>query len=316
MKRLLVIRFSSLGDVVLVTGVIRLFKENNSNIIIDILTFDEYKDVFKNHPSISEVISIDRKLLYFKFFKKIVNVTQNYDYIVDLQKNIKTLPLSVIRFSNYYSCNKFSFKRRLFVHFKMCKSKLNTHITERYIEAFSKIGEVFYNNIEDLRPVIYMDKKDNVKKRIILHPFASKKTKEWPYAYDLLRLLKNEGYDVVIVGKGNFQAFKGAINFANKTELQELIYEINKAVIIISTDSGPMHLAIALNKIVIAIFGSTTKELGFYPPFKSTYVIENKELSCRPCHVHGRNNCPQKHFKCMKEIYPENVMELIATITS
>jgi ADP-heptose:LPS heptosyltransferase len=182
------------------------------------------------------------------------------------------------------------------------------------LQTFNKIGKVYYKNIEDLRPVIYTDKEEKIKKRILVHPFASKKTKEWPYIRDLIDILIHKGYGVVVVGKGNSQLFDNITNLINKTSLLELIHEINKAEIIVSTDSGPLHLATALNKTVIALFGPTTKELGFYPPFRRTYVLENKELLCRPCHVHGRKNCPLKHFKCMKEILPENIVKMISTI--
>jgi heptosyltransferase-2 len=78
---------------------------------------------------------------------------------------------------------------------------------------------------------------------------------------------------------------------------------------VICGDTGPMHIAEALNVPLIAIFGSTVKEFGFYPQSENSVVIENKELGCRPCTHIGRSSCPLGHFKCMKEIEPEKIVQ-------
>ena len=315
MKRLLVIRFSSLGDVVLVTGVIRLFKKFHSDIVIDMLTYEEYKDIFTNNPYIDKLLLIERNLSYVAFLKKLKEATEAYNYIVDLQKNVKTIMLRLLRFNRYYTFKKLSVRRRAFVYFKRARKHLNTHIAERYLQAFNKISPVHYNNVEELRPKVFAEQQSCPEKRILVHPFASKKTKEWPYVNELIGQLKRIGYNIVIVGKGDANILEGVENFVNKTDLRGLIEEINKANVVISTDSGPMHLAIALNKKVLALFGSTTKELGFYPNFMNCYVLENNKLNCRPCHVHGRKKCPLNHFKCMQDITVDMVINVLSTIT-
>lgn len=314
MKRLLVIRCSSLGDVVLTTGVIRIFKRLHSDVIIDMLTYKEYKDIFANFPYIDKLLLIDRNLSYFAFLKRLKKATEHYNYIVDLQKNLKTIPLMLLRYSKYYTFNKLSIRRRIFVHLKKGGKYLNTHITERYLQAFNKIRPVHADNLEELRPQISAENCQCVEKRIVIHPFASKKTKEWVHFDELIYKLKEIGYNIAIVGRGECNILNGVKNFTNKTDLGELINEINKASIVISTDSGPMHLAIALNKKVIVIFGSTTKELGFYPYFKKCYVLENNKLRCRPCHVHGRKKCPLNHFQCMQDIKIDMVINLLSTV--
>ena len=316
MKKILVIRFSSLGDVALVTGVISLFSKFNRDIEVDVLTYEEYKDVFTDNIHIKHLLVINRSLPLFTYLKSLIKITQPYDYIIDLQKNMKTFILKFIRYGSYYTFNKLSLERRLYVYFKWRSKKLNTHITERYLQAFSKVRKLYYNSIEELRPEIYANSGEYIRKRIIVHPFASKKTKEWPYFYELIKRLVNNSFDVVVVGKGKGGLLGGGRTLVNRTTLKELINEIKKGDIIITTDSGPMHLAVALNKTVIAIFGSTTKEMGFYPVFKNTYVFENANLSCRPCHVHGKSRCPKGHFKCMRDVDLEVVMNFLSTIVS
>ena len=151
MKRLLVIRCSSLGDVVLTTGVIRIFKRLHSDVIIDMLTYKEYKDIFANFPYIDKLLLIDRNLSYFAFLKRLKKATEHYNYIVDLQKNLKTIPLMLLRYSKYYTFNKLSIRRRIFVHLKKGGKYLNTHITERYLQAFNKIRPVHADNQGRLR---------------------------------------------------------------------------------------------------------------------------------------------------------------------
>ena len=100
---------------------------------------------------------------------------------------------------------------------------------------------------------------------------------------------------------------KNIIDSSGKLSLLETAYIISKGKMIVSNDSGLMHMATAVNTPVLAIFGSTVKELGFFPYRAKAMVIENSDLSCRPCSHIGRNTCPKGHFKCMNEISPEQV---------
>lgn len=102
-----------------------------------------------------------------------------------------------------------------------------------------------------------------------------------------------------------------AVNWAGQTTMRELIAAIARCDTFLTNDSGPMHIAVATQVPTVAIFGPTTKELGFFPYGEGHTVIE-KNLSCRPCGLHGANKCPLGHFECMKTISPEEVFQAVA----
>jgi len=97
-----------------------------------------------------------------------------------------------------------------------------------------------------------------------------------------------------------------ALNWAGKTSLKELIAVIARTNVFLTNDSGPMHIAAACGIPVVALFGPTTKELGFFPYGAGHKVIE-KNLPCRPCGLHGHERCPLGHFECMKSINADEV---------
>jgi heptosyltransferase-2 len=81
--------------------------------------------------------------------------------------------------------------------------------------------------------------------------------------------------------------------------------------LVISGDTGPMHIAESLNVPLIAIMGSSVREFGFYPQSDNSLIVENNSIKCRPCSHIGRPSCPQGHFKCMRAITPENIFSLV-----
>ena len=100
---------------------------------------------------------------------------------------------------------------------------------------------------------------------------------------------------------------------AGHLSLQQSAALMNQCQLVISNDSGLMHLAAALKKKLVAIFGSTTRELGFFPCAPRQIILE-KELDCRPCTHVGRHQCPKKHFRCMQEISPEMVQQAAVSL--
>jgi heptosyltransferase II len=102
-----------------------------------------------------------------------------------------------------------------------------------------------------------------------------------------------------------------ALNWAGQTSLRELIAVLARCDVFLTNDSGPMHIAVACHVPTVAIFGPTTKELGFFPYGPGHIVIE-KNLACRPCGLHGARSCPLVHFECMKSITPDEVFGAVA----
>jgi heptosyltransferase-2 len=99
----------------------------------------------------------------------------------------------------------------------------------------------------------------------------------------------------------------GSINLAGALSLLASAAVIKRCHLLVANDSGLMHIAEAVGTPVIAIFGSTTRELGFFPQLASSVVVENHGLPCRPCSHLGRQSCPLGHFRCMRDIHPAKI---------
>jgi len=309
--KILVVRFSSLGDVILTTGVIKYLKKAMPDVTIDVLTYKHFSGVFFKNPYINKVLQIDKKSglrSYFNFIQKNIN---DYDHIFDLHSKLSSMILKIFTQAKYHKYKKDSLKRRLFVKYGAFAGSLQEHVVQRYFKPFQKVFDINTPSVEELRPVIYPNNLyENLSDTVTVHPFASKKTKEWPFFAELIDELVKRGEKVNIIGDAFFEYNHANVNnFTGKTDLQEMFEIVKQSRCLVTTDSGPMHVGIAAETAVIAIFGPTTKEFGFYPVFNNSSVLEIDGLQCRPCHVHGGDNCPEKHFRCMKEISVDMVLE-------
>lgn len=318
MKEILVVRFSSLGDIVLLTGVLKYVKENVSeDIAIDLLTYSHFAGVLQDYPYIRNIYTI-KKGDSLVDLNETAAAMPNYDTVFDLHNNIRSRFIRLISSCKSYVYNKNALARRLYVKYRLCRSKLQEHTVVKYYKPFMKAFKLNMPDIEQLRPYLPFPniEKNNSLKNAVIHPFASKSTKEWPFFTELGSMLADDGLNVTYIGNGEINIPASAADKTGKVSLSALVEFIAQADVFITTDSGPMHIATALNIPTIAIFGPTTKELGFYPPFRNTKVLEYARLKCRPCHIHGSSYCYKKHFKCMLDIGVEEVRYHVNNIIS
>ncbi len=309
MKNILVVRFSSLGDVVLTTGVIKYVKEELKDINIDVLTITPFAGVFSDFPYVRDVYCIDKGASLEKLLD-VLNSMPDYDGVFDLHGNLRSLFVKTVLPCPSFTYKKSGLCRRLYVKFRMCGNRLKKHVVTKYCDALGLGLGLPTPKPEKIRPWIthpFPERKQGARKTVGIHPFASKRAKEWPFIYELCSLLLDEGLNVRVVGAGKTDLPEGAEDMTGFTPLNMLIRNIADCDVFLSTDSGPMHIAVALGLPVVALFGPTTKEMGFYPEFEGCSVIEDAPLKCRPCHVHGPDICPKKHFQCMLSTTIEEV---------
>jgi heptosyltransferase-2 len=156
---------------------------------------------------------------------------------------------------------------------------------------------------------------------VVMAPGARHFTKRWPvelYSELISKIHQTYGWRTLLVGSPDEVPLIEDIQKKSGDGASELVAGyfdllgtaalIKASPIFISNDSGLMHVAAAYEIPQIAIFGSTTKELGFFPINPNGQVVENQSLECRPCTHIGRKSCPKKHFKCMVEITPQRVL--------
>ncbi len=314
LKRILLIRFSSLGDVVLIHPVIKKLYDNG--FLVDILIKEEYQNVFKNNPYINNILLLKRKVSIFRIIKEIQK--NKYKKIIDLHKNLRSLLISIFFPFKIIKYKKYKLKRWLLVNFKINFLKDNS-VVRNYLNTLKKL-KIEVNKSDFNYNIFYTASGYNVDKdRIIISPFSKWPTKEWPYYLDLIQRLNNE---IIILGS-NKEYFRGEklkirsniINLCGKISLDKIPDLLSKSGLLITNDSALLHIGAGTNIPIIAFFGSTTRELGFYPVRGNIFIFENKNLLCRPCAYHGRLKCPYSHFRCMNDIRVEDVLQKIKEMT-
>jgi len=330
--KILLIRLSSLGDIVLTTPVPRLLKKKFPKSEVHFITKAEYSDIYNNNNNVNKVIHLQKNL------KKTISIlrSEKYDLIIDLHNNIRS---NFIKFSlgvKNFTYNKQSFRRWLKTNFKI-DIKIR-HISESYIDTLNKLGINNDNNGLD----IYLHEKDMIDLDKLPHQFRNgfyvlvlggkHKTKRLPVKKSIELCDKINKPIILVGGKNEYKDSVEIENFFNsdldtnntisdilnkktlihnlcgKLSIMESAWILKLANVVYSNDTGFMHIAAALKKRVVSIFGSTHPSLGFYPYKTNFYVYQNTRLNCRPCTKIGSSECPAGHFKCMYELKFDNII--------
>lgn len=325
---ILIIRLSSIGDVVLTTPLLRVLRNKYPEARIDFLTFDLMSDVLKHNPRINNLFTIKKSNIFNTYSqKKLINFSiDNYDYVIDLQNNIKSRVLRLGLSNSILSFDKRRFYKLQLVYLKR---RFTTYrkIPDLYIETCrhlalkpdDKSPELWLNSDNEYN---YEIKASN-KNTIVIAPGAKHYTKRWPKEKfaELINKMHYHipGINLILLGSPedneicSFIAENSndrIINLCGKTTLLESAEIIDSSALVVTNDSAIMHIASARQVNVVAIFGSTVEQFGFVP-YNAHFTIIQKDVECRPCTHYGKNKCPKKHFKCMNDITVEEVLTAI-----
>ena len=312
--KILVVRFSSIGDIVLTTPILRCIKQQLKDVELHYITKENFISVIENNiyvdkfftikNSVSEVISILKK--------------ENYDYIIDLHHNARTLKLKAALGKKSFSYNKLNWEKFLIVNFKTNKLP-QKHIVDRYLETVEAIGVKNDNNGLDY----FIHKKDEIDMPSYLPELfhehynvlvvgGSYFTKQIPVnklneicSKSTLPLVLLGGKEDTVIAEQVYQLNKNTtINLCGKLNLNQSASIIQQSQKVITSDTGLMHIAAAFKKDIISLWGNTIPEFGMGPYLAgmNSQILEVKNLSCRPCSKLGYKKCPKGHFKCMNDI--------------
>lgn len=311
--KILIIRLSSLGDVLLTTPVLRAIKKKYPNVEINFLVKPQYADAVKYNPYISRLL-LYNSLHFQDLLKEIKSI--DCDIVVDLQNNFRSRKLTMSLGIKTYLYSKPTVKKFLLVKFKINLLKDLKSIPQRYVEAVDAL-ELDSEGLDLLYPDNIASQLHEKENYIGFCPGAQHFTKKWlPHYYiELGNLLTASGFTIVIFGGSSDEnicdeiskGINGSINLQNNNNLFQTAADMKKCKLIISNDSGLMHTASAVGVPLISIFGSSVKEFGFVPYGVRNLILENNSLNCRPCSHIGRAKCPKGHFKCIKDITPQLV---------
>ncbi|MFA7272346.1 MAG: glycosyltransferase family 9 protein [Crocinitomicaceae bacterium] len=314
--KILVIRFSSIGDIVLTTPVLRCLKNQLEDVEIHYLTKSKFKSLVENNPNIDKVITIDKSIDEVLSELK----SENYDRVIDLHNNVRTLALKRKLGKPNDSFNKLNVQKWLLVNFKVNRMP-NVHIVERYLDTVKSLG--VKNDQLPCEFYIAEENKIDVAQQFSLEPKnylavaigAQFATKTLPTS-QLAKILAEINQPIVLLGgpeddKKATEIIAGLEekkiqNLCGKLNLQQSASVVQQANVLLTHDTGLMHMASCFEVPVVSVWGNTVPELGMYPYYPQKpelYSIhEVKNLSCRPCSKIGFQACPKKHFKCMMEL--------------
>ncbi len=313
--KILIIRFSSIGDIVLTTPIIRCLKKQIPDAEIHFLTKEIFANLLINNPYINKV-----HLLKNSFSETISQLKhENFNYIIDLHNNIRSFRVKLNLRKKSSSFHKLNFRKWLLVQFKI-NLMPDIHIVDRYFNTCN-----YFNIKNDYQGLDFFIPEDEYVSKTQLPKNFHKSfgvlviggkhfTKQIPDNL-LIELCKSTKIPLVLLG-GKEDRIK-AENIRKEAENSDIfnacgIFSINQSAsiieqskIVITPDTGLMHIASAFNKKIISVWGNTVPEFGMYPYLpqsEKAEIIELKDLNCRPCSKIGFDKCPKNHFYCMNKI--------------
>lgn len=322
--RVLIIRLSSIGDVILTTPVLKEFKKKYPDSVIDFIVLNKFKDSIEGSPYIDNLILFDKKRYKgLKGIKEFVSTIKenNYDYIFDLHSKIRSIGICFFLGSKSYRYKKRPMWKTILVKLKLIRYKADNTIIKNYFGAFKDMGITYQG--EDLTFTFEKSDLQAVEKYndfVAFAPGASKETKKWTVEGfgNLAKLISDKyGKKVILVGgDGDKEKCKSineisggvCIDLAGKLSLKESGALLSRADYLVTNDSGPFHIARGVKTKSFVIFGPTDPRMFEYDEY-GTLIYRNE--TCSPCSLHGDKECPKKHFNCMKRLRAEDVLEII-----
>jgi ADP-heptose:LPS heptosyltransferase len=311
--KILVIRFSSIGDVVLTTPIVRALKQQVPAAEIHFITKKSFKDVLENNPNIDKLYTIEKSIS--EVLSQLKN--EKYDYIIDLHKNTRTLSLKLKLRRPSFTFPKLNFEKWLLVNSKR-KAMPNNHVVDRYFKAVEKLGvqndgkpcDFFIHPSDELEMSanFRLQSKDYISIAIGAQ-FATKRI-PLKKLQEIITLLNQP---IILIGGPTDKEFADQIillfpdkniqSACGKYTLAQSASIVKQSAVLLTNDTGMMHIASCFEVPTVSVWGNTVPELGMYPYFplhKELYSIhEVSDLKCRPCSKIGFQECPKKHFNCM-----------------
>ena len=326
--KFLIIRFSSIGDIVLTTPIIRCLRKQYPEAAIHFLTKKAFKGIVEHNPYISNVHLLGDDLNAVTRALK----AEKFDYIIDLHKNVRTLRVKkALKGVPSFSFDKLNAQKFIYTSFKI-NTLPKIHIVDRYFEGVKELGITDDGYGLDY----FIPHADKVKKQdiplshsagyIAVVIGAALATKKLP-VHKLQELCLALNHPIILLG-GKEDRANGQIiaaldeikiyNACGKFTLNESADLIRDAKVVITHDTGLMHIAAALQKPIISVWGNTVPSFGMYPYYgkrsnQQFDIVQVNKLWCRPCSKIGYDRCPRGHFKCMEKIDVNKIVKLIHT---
>ncbi|HTH82730.1 MAG TPA: glycosyltransferase family 9 protein [Mucilaginibacter sp.] len=316
--KILVIRFSSMGDIIYTTPVVRCLKKQLPGAEIHFLTKPAFKYIYDNNPYVDKLLLLKPELADTIQELK----AEKYDHIIDLHNNLRTALIKLRTGIPASTYKKWAIRKWLSLKFNL-KLVPPIHLVDRYMKTVRFLGVE-----NDEQPIDYYIKVDHQLDKLLPASHqnnytafiigATHFTKRMPNE-KIISLCRELNRPVVLLGgedvRANGDVIAGALsdkvyNACGITSLDESVFLVSKAVNIIGFDTGLTHIAEAFDKPIVSVWGGTAPELLGVQPYKvKEVVVAEIDLPCRPCSKFGLPACPLGHFKCMYDIPEKSITE-------
>ncbi len=320
--KFLIIRFSSIGDIVLTSPVIRCLKNQVENAEIHFITKRKFEGILLANPNIAKVHVFDENLIgMFPALKE-----EKFDYIIDLHHNFRSSRIKRRLKVPAYSVNKLYWQKMFLIRLKINRLP-KKHIVDRYLETVSFLD--VKNDGQGLDH--FIPDKDIFKNEELPTTFqngyvafviaGTYYTKKLPVE-KVSEICQKLDYPVILLGgKDEFdegekvlsQSKGNVLNYAGKIRLNQSASLVQNANVVLTNDTGLMHMAAAFKKKILSFWGNTVPDFGMIPyqSHEDSQLVEIENLKCRPCSKLGHKKCPKKHFKCMNDIEVDKIIQWV-----
>jgi lipopolysaccharide heptosyltransferase II len=344
-KKILIIRFSSIGDIVLSTALLRALRVRFPMAQIDYVTRSEFADLVRYNQNLNHTYTWDRRDGVPGLLRIIRELRrEDHDLVVDIHHSLRSRLIRMcLRASSVVWIDKRLRERRRLIQDKANEYSSVVSVADRYIEPVGHLGVVADGkglelHIPDAVTMAVAGRCSalglNAFEKVFgLCPGARHFTKRWPaerFTALGVQLAKTYRAKILIFGgpdekglcaeiAGKISSEVGVAHAADLSGTLDLLktasaFEFCDAVV--CNDSGLMHIAAAMKRPLVAFFGSTVREFGFFPIGTNSRVLEEQGLSCRPCSHIGLASCPEGHFKCLRDIEVSRAAQAVHEIIS
>lgn len=327
-SKILIVQTAFIGDVIIVTPLIRAIKVLYPKALLDVMVIPQTAEVLENNPNINKIVSFNKRKNKLVAFIKTLKALRKKRYDIAITPHSSITTGLLLKYANIKV--RIGFDRWSAAKYLTQKVPHpdDIHKTYKNLSLLSVFTDGTFSNQTELFPTKKMfnnadnllkELKDDSKKLIAIAPGSVWNTKRWSTKYYqlLAKMLTETNFGVVLIGSGvetkiceEVLPSNNGINLAGKLSLLESAAVISKCDLMICNDSGAMHIANAMQTDVFAFFGPTVQSIGYFPFRKNDFVFE-RAMECRPCGSHGGKECHLQHHNCMEQILPQEVLKTI-----
>ena len=322
--KILVLRFSSIGDIVLTTPVLRCIKKQFPGSELHFASRQKFEGLLEPNPHVDRVHSLDGSL------NRLIRTLrrEKFDCIIDLHNNLRTRIIkSALWGVKSHTFNKLNLRKALLTRFKIDVMP-DKHIVQRYLEAAAPLGlRDDGDGLEFYFPEDYTGPAPAPELPAAFHAYAiggTWNTKRMPMQ-KIIEWMGQVTLPVVLLGDKNdareAEFIKDSfpdriVNLCGLLDLNGSAWVMQRARSVISHDTGLMHIAAAMQKPIVSIWGNTVPAFGMYPYYgknslMNAVIAEVIGLDCRPCSKLGYDECPRGHFRCMMDQDSEGILKAL-----